>query len=160
LVTGGIAMSEACKRGAGWPPRLVWHRLRWINDCNGFQRNMVTAAETVDTSNIMRPASPAIVLAALLATMQPLLAERTRGDASSGRLYAQAWCTECHSVERETAGTGQFAPDFTAIARRRSTTARSLQAFLRSQHRLMPDFVLTGSETDDIVAYILSLKRR
>ena len=36
-----------------------------------------------------------------------------RGDAESGRLYAQNWCTECHSVELETAGTGRFAPDFT-----------------------------------------------
>lgn len=111
--------------------------------------------------DIMRLASLAsIILAALLATMQALLAQETRGDASSGRLYAQAWCTECHSVERETAGTGQFAPDFTAIAKRRSTTARSLQAFLRSQHRLMPDFVLSADESDDIVAYILSLKTR
>ena len=25
-----------------------------------------------------------------------------RGDAKSGRLYAQNWCTECHSVELET----------------------------------------------------------
>ena len=108
----------------------------------------------------MRPASLAIVVAALLASMPPLLAQGKRGDAASGRLYAQAWCTECHSVERETAGTGQFAPDFTAIAKRRSTSARSLQDFFRSQHRLMPDFELTAGETDDIVAYILSLKRR
>jgi cytochrome c len=111
--------------------------------------------------NAMQPASlAAVTVAALLSTMQPLSAQPAQGDASSGGLYAQAWCTECHSVERETAGTGQFAPDFTTIAQRRSTSARSLRAFLGSQHRLMPDFVLTASETDDIVAYILSLKHR
>jgi mono/diheme cytochrome c family protein len=86
-------------------------------------------------------------------------AQEPSGNAESGRLYAQAWCTECHSVEPETAGTGKFAPDFTAIAKRRSTSARSLNAFLRSSHKLMPDFVLKRGEADDIVAYILSLKR-
>jgi mono/diheme cytochrome c family protein len=114
----------------------------------------------------MPPAVPAkfalAVLAtiAMLATMVPLSAQGRRGDAESGRLFAQALCTECHSVERETAGIGQFAPDFTAIARRRSTGARSLNAFLGSAHNLMPDFELSRSEADDIVAYILSLRRR
>ena len=42
----------------------------------------------------------------------------SKGNAESGRLSAQAWCTECHSVEPETAGTGKFAPDFTVIAQR------------------------------------------
>jgi hypothetical protein len=80
----------------------------------------------------------------------------SRGNAESGGLSAQAWCTECHSVEPETAGTGKFAPDFTVIARRRS--ARWLHSFLQSKHTLMPDFVLNRSEADDIVAYFLSLK--
>jgi cytochrome c2 len=80
-----------------------------------------------------------------------------RGDAESGRLYAQYWCTECHSVERETAGTGQFAPDFTVIARRRS--AVWLRRFLRQNHLRMPDFVFKPDESADIIAYIVSLKR-
>jgi len=86
-------------------------------------------------------------------------AQQPRGNVESGRLYAQNWCTECHSVELETAGTGKFAPDFTVIAKRRSTTVRSLNAFLRASHKLMPNFVLKRDEADDIVAYILSLKR-
>ena len=80
-----------------------------------------------------------------------------QGNAEAGRLSAQAWCTECHSVELETAGTGKFAPDFTVIAKRR--TARWLHAFLQSKHTLMPDFVLNRREADDIIAYIFSLKR-
>jgi hypothetical protein len=50
-----------------------------------------------------------------------------KGDVEAGRLSAQAVCTECHSVEPETAGTGKFAPDFTIIARRRP--ARWLRGF-------------------------------
>ena len=74
-----------------------------------------------------------------------------------GRLLAQAWCTECHSVQPETAGTGKFAPDFTVIAKRRS--AHWLNVFLRTEHVIMPDFVFKPSEADAIVTYILSLKR-
>ena len=79
-----------------------------------------------------------------------------RGHAESGRLYAQNWCTECHSVERETAGTGRFAPDFTVIAQRRSPGW--LRGFLRQNHLLMPDFVFKPDEAADLVAYIVSVK--
>jgi mono/diheme cytochrome c family protein len=86
------------------------------------------------------------------------IAAPTRAEmAEQGRLYAQSWCTECHSVQLETAGTGKFAPDFTLIAKRR--TAHWLNVFLRTEHQIMPDFVLTPRETDAIVTYILSLKR-
>ena len=102
--------------------------------------------------------NPAIVIttafAVLLSTLQPLSAQSSRGDAAAGRLYAMNWCTECHSVEPETAGTGRFAPDFTAIARSPSTTGSSLKAFLRSDHLQMPGFGLKRTEVDDIVAYI------
>src|SRR6187200_603447 len=97
-----------------------------------------------------------VAVATLLATPQPVSAQSSRGDAASGRLYAMNWCTECHSVEPETAGTGRFAPDFTAIAQRRSPGW--LRGFLRQNHVLMPDFVFKPNEGADIVAYIVSLK--
>ena len=90
-------------------------------------------------------------------SVQSRSAQQPRGNVESGRLSAQAWCTECHSVQLETAGTGKFAPDFTVIAQRRS--ARWLNAFLRAKHKLMPNFVLNRQEADDLIAYILSLKR-
>jgi hypothetical protein len=36
----------------------------------------------------------------------------------------------------------------------------SLTVFLRTPHDRMPDLSLTREETDDLIAYILSLKRR
>jgi hypothetical protein len=77
----------------------------------------------------------------------------------SGRHYAMAWCTECQSVQPETDHFGKFAPDFTAVAQMRSTTARSLYVFLHSTHKIMPDFIFKPDETRDIVAYILSLRK-
>ena len=102
----------------------------------------------------------AIVLAGLLLFFVRLhyaSGQDAGGNVEAGRLSTQAWCTECHSVQRETAGTGKFAPDFTVIARRRS--ARWLKTFLRSEHKIMPDFVFKDSQADAIVAYILSLKK-
>jgi len=72
-----------------------------------------------------------------------------RGNAASGRYLVEAWCTECHSVEAATAKTGTIAPDFTAIA---------LRVFLGSPSKLMPHFIIGRSDTDDIIAYILSLR--
>ena len=73
---------------------------------------------------------PGTAFAVVMATLQPLSAQSSRGDAASGQLYAIKWCTECHSVEPESAGTGRFAPDFTAIAKSPSTTGFSLERFL------------------------------
>jgi mono/diheme cytochrome c family protein len=101
-----------------------------------------------------------IAVGLTLALSRPLLAQNLQGNAESGRLYAINWCIECHSVEPETEGTGTFAPDFTAIAKRRTTTFASLHTFLRSNHTLMPDFKFKLSEAADIVTYIMSLKRR
>jgi cytochrome c2 len=109
---------------------------------------------------VCRKSIAILALAAALAAPHAALGQSGGGNAESGRLYAEAWCTECHSVAWETAGTGKFAPDFTAIAQRRRTTARTLSAFLRSSHKIMPDFEFKRSEQDDIVAHILSLRRR
>ena len=50
--------------------------------------------------------------------------------------------------------------DFAAIANVPSTTAVSLKVFLQTSHKNMPNFILQPEEADNIVAYILSLKRK
>ena len=82
-----------------------------------------------------------------------------RGNAAFGRPLVEAWCTECHSVEPATAGTGTIAPDFIAIAQRSSTTAVSLRTFLQSEPKTMPHFIIGRRDLDNIIAYILSLRR-
>ena len=68
------------------------------------------------------------------------------------------WCADCHRVETGTFGI--FTADFGEVANLSSTTALSLRVFLQSNHKEMPNFVLKPSEADDIIAYILSLKRK
>jgi cytochrome c len=76
-----------------------------------------------------------------------------------GHRLAEAWCTSCHAIDSKSAGTAGAAPDFSAIANQPSTTELALKVFLRSNHRNMPNLVLNTEQADNIVAYILSLKR-
>jgi cytochrome c len=77
----------------------------------------------------------------------------------AGHRLAEAWCRECHSIDVATAGSAKAAPDFAGIANRPSTTELSLKVFLRTSHPSMPNLVITPDQTDDLVNYILSLKR-
>src|SRR4249920_715227 len=97
-----------------------------------------------------------LAAATLICVAQPVAAQ-TRGNAESGRVHAVSWCSECHSIEPTTDGLGRIAPDFTAVAKSRSTSALSLYAFLRSNHIRMPNLGLKPSEANDLVAYIMSL---
>lgn len=99
-----------------------------------------------------------ISLGMVFATSQPIYAQNSGGNTESGRVLAKAWCAECHRVEEGTFGV--FAADFAEVAKLSSTTALSLRVFLQTNHREMPNFTLKPAESDDIIAYILSLKRK
>ena len=80
------------------------------------------------------------------------------GDVDRGRTLARDWCAECHKVEEGRYGI--FAADFAEVANLPSTTALSLRVFFQSNHKEMPDFSLKPADADDIIAYILSFKRK
>ena len=98
-----------------------------------------------------------IVLGLTFGTLQLLHAQEF-ADPEAGRRLALQWCTGCHAVEPR--AEGFFAADFAEIAKLPSTTALSLKVFLRTSHKSMPNFILQPEEADNIVAYILSLKRK
>ena len=81
------------------------------------------------------------------------------GDIQSGKRLAQAWCSNCHRIDAN-AGVVDGAPDFYSVANLPSTTALSLKVFFQTNHRDMPNFHIGPSEADDLIAYILSLKKR
>jgi mono/diheme cytochrome c family protein len=82
------------------------------------------------------------------------------GNAVDGRNLAQEWCGSCHMIGPDVRrGAIDLAPPFAEIAADPQTTEFRLRAFLRTPHQRMPNFMLTPAQTDDIVAYILSLRR-
>lgn len=89
----------------------------------------------------------------------PALAQEP-GDPASGLRLATTWCANCHQIAAGAAGpAGDAAPTFHAIARMPSTTSMSLRVFLQTPHPNMPDFHLSREELDDVVAYLISLRR-
>jgi len=82
------------------------------------------------------------------------------GSVSSGHQIAISICGDCHEISPTKYSTTVVGPKFDDIANLPSTTALSLKAFLRSNHNLMPNFVLSSADTDDVIAYILNLKRK
>ena len=75
-----------------------------------------------------------------------------------GEALTEAWCMGCHRVG-SLGGSGGRDLDFKAIANMHATTELSLRVFLQSNHRSMPNIVLERKDLDDIVAFVLSLKR-
>ncbi len=114
-----------------------------------------------------RSASIHLALAVVIALAAPFLvrphdasgAILSRDSAAAGHRLAGAWCEECHAIGATPTGKASDAPDFADIASRPSTTALSLKVFLRTNHPSMPNIVISPDQTEDLVNYILSLKR-
>jgi mono/diheme cytochrome c family protein len=100
------------------------------------------------------------VAAAALSAAQPAAhAQPLEGNPLSGRQIATTLCSSCHRVLPMTLPDTGDPPSFQSIADLPSTTGLSLKVFLRSPHRNMPNLILSEAESDDVIAYILSLKK-
>jgi mono/diheme cytochrome c family protein len=87
-------------------------------------------------------------------------AAQDRADVSRGHALARAWCADCHGVEPgERTGAYETPPSFQSFARNPEATETALKAYLQTTHPLMPQVKLTTEEIDEIVGYIISLKR-
>ena len=103
---------------------------------------------------------PPLFLLAWMASAAPAPADNTLpGNPVEGRRFAGTVCIACHYVETEDRGVSSAgAPAFQDVADDPAITAISLRVFLRTPHETMPDLILTAAETDNVIAYILSLK--
>jgi mono/diheme cytochrome c family protein len=103
---------------------------------------------------------PCAIVAATFAAQFPVLAQPLdSGSIASGRQVAITICANCHEISPTTYPTTVVGPKFEDVANLPSTTALSLKVFLRSNHNRMPNFILSSTDTDGVIAYILSLKR-
>jgi mono/diheme cytochrome c family protein len=84
------------------------------------------------------------------------------GNIAAGRRIAQQWCSECHKIDpaQRLVDPDAEAPTFEKVANEPSTTPLSLRVFFQSNHENMPDLHISRSQADDLIAYILSLKRQ
>jgi mono/diheme cytochrome c family protein len=103
---------------------------------------------------------PYVVAAAILAEQSPVLAQPLDGDPASGRQIATTLCSSCHHVLPMIVPDKADPPSFQSIADLPSTTGISLNVFLHSNHRNMPNLIVLSAESNDLIAYILSLKHK
>jgi len=104
--------------------------------------------------------SPRLFLAIVLAAAATPAAAQPFGNAARGMGIAQSICAHCHAVTRQARRSPDpMAPTFFSVATTLGMTDRALRVWLQTSHPTMPNYVLNRDETDDIVAYILSLKR-
>jgi mono/diheme cytochrome c family protein len=82
------------------------------------------------------------------------------GNAENGFNYAKQACAHCHAIRKgDNQPTNPLAPSFEKIANSSGVTGISLAAVLHSVHENMPNFVLPANDRDNIIGYIVSLKR-
>ena len=87
-------------------------------------------------------------------------AEELLGDPMAGRRLAENVCSACHAIgPGEASTTDVGAPASADLASEPQVTALSLRVFLQTHHERMPDLRLDPEETDNVIAYILSLER-
>lgn len=99
------------------------------------------------------------LVALLLATGAPVASAQDLGDAKSGLTYADGVCAECHAVKKgQRVSPHERAPAFEVVANSRGMTEMALRVWFQSPHPSMPNLRLTEKLSDDLIAYILSLK--
>jgi cytochrome c len=87
--------------------------------------------------------------------------EQESGDVAAGHRLGQQWCSECHEIDaKRPVNSEAGAPSFVEVANEASTTPLSLRVFFRSNHEKMPDLHISPAQADDLIAYILSLKKK
>ncbi|MCK6451280.1 MAG: cytochrome c [Alphaproteobacteria bacterium] len=120
----------------------------------------IMTTRTAREPRVPRRLPAALATAALLVLLAPPGRAEEVGDAAAGRELARQWCSDCHLVESGARGATDYAPPFAEIAGDAKTTEFRLRAFLRTPHDRMPNYALSRDQTDNIIAYILSLRRR
>jgi hypothetical protein len=101
-----------------------------------------------------------VATAALSAAQLAALAQPLEGNPLRGRQIATTLCSSCHRVLPMILTDKADPPSFQSIADLPSTTGLSLNVFLHSNHKNMPNIILSQTESDDLIAYILSLKKQ
>jgi mono/diheme cytochrome c family protein len=99
------------------------------------------------------------LVALSLVTGAPFASAQELGDAKAGLAYADGVCAECHAVKKgQRVSPHERVPAFEVVANSRGMTEMALRVWFQSPHPSMPNLMLTEKLSDDLIAYILSLK--
>ena len=96
----------------------------------------------------------------LLVLCTPTGSASAAGNVIRGKELAQEWCAQCHVVAANLPRPGEDRPaSFQEIADTPGMGEMALNVFFQSSHRNMPNFSVADDVRDDLIAYIVSLKK-
>ncbi len=100
-----------------------------------------------------------LCLAVFVAPLDAALAQSLEGNPLRGSQIATTLCSSCHRVLPVTLSDKRDPPSFQSVGDLPSTTGLALKVFLRSNHQNMPNLILADADLNDVIAYILSMKK-
>jgi len=109
-------------------------------------------------------ATIASTIASLIVAAFAHAASDGAGSINFGRRLVEEVCGECHRVSQPPTAKPPpmqedlAAPDLVERMHDPGITEMALRSYLRTSHPVMPNIRLSTEETDDVVAYLMSLK--
>lgn len=101
-----------------------------------------------------------LLVGVVLTTAAHSASAQELGDAAAGFAYADGVCSECHAVRKgQRVSPHERVPPFELIANTRGMSEMALRVWFQSSHPSMPNLRLTEKQSDDLIAYIMSLKQ-
>lgn len=83
------------------------------------------------------------------------------GTPAQGLAFARDVCAECHAIAAgDYASPNPTAPPFQRVVETPGLTRLAFDAWMRTSHPSMPDFVVTEAQIDDLHAYLATLSPR
>ena len=129
--------------------------MHWLKYMLGF---LVAALAIVACNPGQKAAAPTPEAPVVVAQAKP--PADVDPAAYRGAAIAAQVCSQCHDI-----GLGQAAavdigaPDFRKIAGRSESTPEGLEAWMRSTHPKMPNYMFQGPDVADLAAFIVSLRK-
>lgn len=112
-----------------------------------------------DLTTRLRAIARAVALAACLGVPAWVPAQADDAARRAGRAFAIENCRECHDVgDGRKLLSAMSGPSFRDVAEQPATTPLSLKVFLITSHPPMPNIILSKTEIDNLIAYIMSLR--
>ena len=131
--------------------RALHHQIPFVTEATGANRTMRARAYAVT----------ALAISCLIAAIGSPLAQPGPADPQRGHELAARLCANCHVIDGQRQSKMAIdVPSFPIIANREGVTAEHLAGRIIVPHPAMPGVSLTASEIRDIVAYIISTKRK
>ena len=124
------------------------------------RRNQAAQIEKLFTAR-MKSLMPKIFLVLAVSAFVSSALAGESGNERDGLRFAQSVCAECHAVrDGERASPNAQAPSFTTVATTPGMNAMALKVWFQTPHPTMPNLKFSNQDSDDVIAYILSLRKR